>query len=441
MSKHPIYLFLSLLFFSCAAHRGHVIPTPAAGNVPDVPPVSTPVVPVVQDVASKSALVAPRWCGNEATLMPADTWEGDLQARLDSLCQTSGLMQCSEVAILVYDQSQGRELYRLNAQHRMRPASNMKLVTSISALHYLGGNYQFVTDLRITGQVSNGTLQGDVYVVGGMDPTLSPADLASMASALQREGIRRIDGRLYTDLSMKDTLRLGWGWCWDDPWGPLTPLMVQGEDTFAKHWAKALSGKGISVRSSQCLVATAPAGARSLHRISHGIDAVLPTMMKESDNIYAESLFYALAAHEGQRGVGRKQAERHILALIASLGLDTTPYQIADGSGLSLYDYVTPEMLVALLRHAYATPDIYNHLYPSLPIAGVDGTLRKRMKETTAAGNVHAKTGTVNGVSALSGYATAGNGHVLVFSIINQGITQSSIGRAFQDRVCVELTR
>ena len=76
-----------------------------------------------------------------------------------------------------------------------------------------------------------------------------------------------------------------------------------------------------------------------------------------------------------------------------------------------------------------------------MPIAGVDGTLRTRMKGTTAAGNVQAKTGTVTGVSTLSGYCTASNGHRLAFSIMNNGLRNSAQGRAFQDRVCVAMTK
>ena len=92
-----------------------------------------------------------------------------------------------------------------------------------------------------------------------------------------------------------------------------------------------------------------------------------------------------------------------------------------------------------LLRYVWQHPDIYRHLLPSLPIAGVDGTLKKRMIDTAAQHNVQAKTGTVTGVSALSGYCTAPDGHRLAFSIINQGIKHAAEGRAFQDRFCVAL--
>ena len=119
--------------------------------------------------------------------------------------------------------------------------------------------------------------------------------------------------------------------------------------------------------------------------------------------------------------------------------MDADLYQIADGSGLSLYNYTTPELLIRLLNYAFSKPEIFNHLYPALPIAGVDGTISKRMLDTPAYDNVHAKTGTLNNISSLAGYLTARNGHVLSFCIINQGISPARLGRDFQDEVCEAL--
>lgn len=155
----------------------------------------------------------------------------------------------------------------------------------------------------------------------------------------------------------------------------------------------------------------------------------------------AESMFYQIAAQGGRSKVGRKQAVSHYNALIRHIGLEPSHYQIADGSGLSLYNYLTPELLGRMLRYAYNNDDIFRHLHQSLPIAGRDGTLRKRMRGTAAAGNVHAKTGTVEGVSTLSGYCTTAQGNVLCFSIMNQGIRYTSTGRNFQDRVCRALCK
>ena len=163
--------------------------------------------------------------------------------------------------------------------------------------------------------------------------------------------------------------------------------------------------------------------------------------MKRSDNYFAECLFYQLAALSGHRPAGRSEAIGYIDMIIRETGLDPAQYQIADGSGLSLYNYVSPELLVRLLQYAYTNEPIRSYLLPSLPIAGIDGTLERRMLKTPAQGNVRAKTGTVEGVSSLSGYCTSPEGHVLVFSIINQGVRQTSTGRAFQDKVCETLCK
>lgn len=184
-----------------------------------------------------------------------------------------------------------------------------------------------------------------------------------------------------------------------------------------------------------------PEEARPVVTRTHSIDQVLLRMMKDSDNLYAEALFYPLAARSGKRYASRKEAVRQIHTLIEQMGFRPDDYQIADGSGLSLYNYLTPELEMAFLRYAYRNKDIYSHLHPSLPTAGWDGTLEKRMKTGPASLSVQAKTGTVEGVSALAGYATASNGHVLAFSIMNQGIVKARMGRDFQDKVCALLCR
>ncbi len=76
-----------------------------------------------------------------------------------------------------------------------------------------------------------------------------------------------------------------------------------------------------------------------------------------------------------------------------------------------------------------------------MPVAGQDGTLKKRMRNDIADGNVHAKTGTLTGISSLAGYCTAANGHTLCFAIINQGVMHGRNGKTFQDRVCTALCR
>jgi len=159
--------------------------------------------------------------------------------------------------------------------------------------------------------------------------------------------------------------------------------------------------------------------------------------MKESDNLYAEATYYQLAASCGRRPATARDAQKYEEELLTRVGLQGETYRLADGSGLSLYNYLSAEAEVMILRYAWQQPTIYNHLLASLPVAGVDGTLKKRMTDDEACcGNVVAKTGTVTGISSLAGYLTAPNGHGLAFAIINQGVRYVSDGRRFQDRLC-----
>lgn len=363
------------------------------------------------------------------------TWAGNIQYAIDSLCR-GGIMTTSQLGIYIYDLTDDSTLYAMNENQRLRPASCEKVITAVSALEYLGGDYNFTTDIRTTGKLSKGTLSGDVYVVGTMDPMLSKPDVAQMAASLKAAGIRRITGHLYLDVSMKDDKPLGLGWCWDDNYGPMSVLTVDGKDVFASCWVAALKKAGIQFAGKGCTKQICPETAQSIGNVSHSIDEVLLTMMKESENIYAESMFYQLAAQSGLKGAGRKEAVNYIEELITKMGLSTDKYYFADGSGLSLYDFASPLLLASFLKHAWKNESIREHLYQSLPISGTDGTLANRMNFGPAYGKIHAKTGTVNSVSTLSGYAQSSNDHILVFSIMNQGIERSSIGRNFQDAVC-----
>ena len=94
-----------------------------------------------------------------------------------------------------------------------------------------------------------------------------------------------------------------------------------------------------------------------------------------------------------------------------------------------------------VLRYAWQQETVREPFLQALPIAGVDGTLEKRMKETSAEDNVRAKTGTVEGIVSLAGYCISSEGHELCFAIINQGIVRARSGRDFQDRVCIALTQ
>lgn len=124
---------------------------------------------------------------------------------------------------------------------------------------------------------------------------------------------------------------------------------------------------------------------------------------------------------------------------LAAIGVDPKGYRLADGSGLSRQNVATPRALVTILKAMYASPqrEIFS---ASLPVAGVSGTLRNRMRQTPAQGTVYAKTGTLSGVRALSGYMNHPQHGLLVFSIIANNPGQGTSLVQTIDKIVVQVT-
>ena len=179
-----------------------------------------------------------------------------------------------------------------------------------------------------------------------------------------------------------------------------------------------------------------PENSVYLSSFNRRMDSVVVHLNKESDNLSAEMLIYALALNDSGVPASAKNGIQALKNLIDSLGLDPDDYNLADGSGVSRYNLVSAELLVNLLKYMYKTPN-YVLYFMSLPVAGKDGTLKKRMKDSPAKENVFAKTGTLEGVSALSGYVRAKNNKLLAFSMMIQNyVGKSSAARKFLDRIC-----
>lgn len=371
--------------------------------------------------------------------LAADTlklpWPESVQVGIGKLLE-SKMFETSQVGIMVWDMDADSCIYKHNERQLMRPASTMKLLTAITALDKLGGSYQFKTQLKYTGTIEDGVLTGDVYCVGGMDPRFNSDDLTAFVNSLKDMGVDTIRGNVYADRSMKDAALLGEGWCWDDDNPVLSPLVFSRKDIFMDRFLAKLKDAGIEYEEMYASFKTCPANAFTICTRFHTMDQVLHKMMKESDNLYAECMYYQIAASTGNRPASAKSARNVERQLINKLGLDASRYRLADGSGLSLYNYLSAELEVMMLRYAFRNDNIKQHLIHSLPIAGVDGTLKKRMKSGSVHGNVKAKTGTLTGIISLAGYCTAANGHELCFSIINNGIMHGSNARHFADKVC-----
>ena len=370
-----------------------------------------------------------------------------LSTKLDSLIATSPLLETTQLGLMVWDLTADSVLYTYNHRQRMRPASTMKLLTAITMLDLYGGNYQFTTEVRYKGEIVGRTLVGDLICVGCMDPSFDNGDMNYLVDRIRVAGIDTICGRIVADKSMKDTLLLGQGWCWDDDNPCLSALLLNRKDNFVNRLTTLLTDVGVIVMSNEELGSKELGEKKNsqlstvnsqLSTVNSPLNEILTRMMKQSDNLYAESIFYHTALSIA-RPATQKNARTAVRQLIQRLGYDPAQYTVADGSGLSLYNYLSPELLTAFLRHAWRNESIRRHLEPSLPIAGIDGTLKDRMKNTSAYRNVRAKTGTLTGISSLAGYVTAANGHQLAFAIINQGVVKAKDGKAFQDKVCALL--
>ena len=157
-------------------------------------------------------------------------------------------------------------------------------------------------------------------------------------------------------------------------------------------------------------------------------------MLKDSNNQYAESLFYQLASSDRPPYSNYRPSSQSVKDFIQNaLGENPDRYDVYDGSGLSVYNCLSPSLIVKLLRYIHLHPALYRHIYPSLPIAGEDGTLSRRMKKAPLYYNVRAKTGTVRRVVTIAGYCTHNQGHQLAFAIFHNGIASSKEVRNWDD--------
>jgi D-alanyl-D-alanine carboxypeptidase/D-alanyl-D-alanine-endopeptidase (penicillin-binding protein 4) len=182
----------------------------------------------------------------------------------------------------------------------------------------------------------------------------------------------------------------------------------------------------------------ASAGALLWTHRSPPLSALATRLMKDSQNLYAETLFKTIGGAAGRPTFegGRIVTGETLLPW----GLTPTGLVQVDGSGLSRYNYLTPDTLVTVLTHVYGDDRLHGPFEASLPIAGLDGTLAARMRGTAAEGNARAKSGTLANVRSLAGYVTSWDGEPLVFAIIaNNFGTMPEVAIAAIDAIVVKL--
>ena len=409
-------------------------------------------------------------------------------------------------------------LYKHNAAKLFIPASNQKLVSGSVALEQLGPEFRFRTIFGAHGTIANGTLNGDLAVIGRGDPTFSErmakdamAPLRAIADSLAQRGVRRITGNV---VALGDAFPgpvRGAAWPWDglngssfagvdellfdeglstfrvraganvgDPAivetrpartfptvrvtattiardttvavpggapnrggrGPrvsayldtlTSAVIVRGqivlgdsaEITLPQHdpntafiaaLTEALTERGVTV-DRQPSTWSQESRVDSLFAVqSVPLREILPAMMKPSQNQIAEMFLRGLGLE--RTGVGTADSGRRVVERqFAAWGIPSDAFIVRDGSGLSRSDLISPEAIVGILEAMRKSPN-FQVFHDALPIAGVDGTIRTRMRDTPAQGNLRAKTGTLSMVRSLSGYVRTADGRLLEFSIL-----------------------
>ena len=338
----------------------------------------------------------------------------------------------------------------------MTPASNLKLLTARLALDLLGPDHRYRTSVEGTAPV-DGRVDGDLHLVGGGDPVLgtdaylahfhAPADrgtsLEQLADRVVAAGVRHVTGSVVGDESRYDSERAVSGWperyLDQHQLGPLTALEVNqsftsfpakfSETTLdqltaapdppqfaAATFTELLRQRGVRVDGAATAGITPPGTSRIATITSPPLSDIVAEMLRRSDNQIAELLVKEVGKVKGSGGTTAAGLDV-FRSELGRLGFTSQNVVLHDGSGLDHHDRVACAVLDRLLRSAGADSTIGR----GLAVAGRSGTLSERFTAPAVRGRIRAKTGTLNDVTALSGFADARHGPTLVFSYIANG--------------------
>jgi len=376
----------------------------------------------------------------------------------------------AQIGLLIVNPATGDTLYSRNAGKLFMPASNQKIITAAAALAILGPDYRYRTVIAKRGQMKDSTLTGDLIVIGRGDPTMSDRvygsalkEMGNIADSIRSRGINRVTGTLRQGGNAFPDSIYGYGWEWDDLTGesgaPVDELLfnegmvqraarINGRDTVVSIATRtpgyvylntlylALTQHGVKIEGMVDLTSdslTTPYD--TVYTItSPPLREILKYFMKPSQNQIGEALLKTIGLEKA--GIGTADAGAEVTTtLLREWGVDSTQIVLYDGSGLSRHDLVSPKTIVSVLS-AMQRDSAFSDYYDSFPIAGVDGTIRSRMKGTPAENNLRAKTGSIEFVRSLSGYVTTADNQRLVFSFLSNHFTAapSDVTRA-QDAI------
>lgn len=377
-------------------------------------------------------------------LLPSAGWasEAGLAPKLDRTMRAAGSFSGAYVANV----TTGRRVFRSRHTAPRILASNTKLYTTAAALARFGSDGTLDTDVYGDGDLTtSGTYRGNLYLVGGGDPTFGSRGFAgrayggggsveALAAQLEDAGIERVTGHVYGDATAHDFLRGGpdSGFGVSIYVGPLSGLSYnRGLATesgrgyqanppafAAARLDDALEQRGIEVRRPP-LAKRRPPGTEALAATgSPPMSRLAKLTNKPSDNFFAELLLKDLSMQAS--GVGTTRGGVRLAAGFARR-LGAAPASLSDGSGLSRGNRASPARVAKFLL-ALRERDEFPAFSDSLSIAGVDGTLGPRMRRGPARGRCRGKTGTLSNVSAVSGFCRALSGDTYVFSILMNSV-------------------
>ncbi|HEU4347996.1 MAG TPA: D-alanyl-D-alanine carboxypeptidase/D-alanyl-D-alanine-endopeptidase [Actinoplanes sp.] len=448
---------------------GGSTPTPTPGATPE--PTPTPVL-----ASAGAGAVAPSAAG--------------VRSAIASLVTAPALG--SQVRVSVVDGATGEALFERNADTMTTPASTTKLVTAATVLAARGPAY------RLTTRAVAGDEPGEVVLVGGGDPTLSVGAKGQFPGAARLDRLaaqvkKALGGMAPTKVTIDTSLFTGpatgrgWSSTIISPEGQVAaiqPLMtnagrrrpvhneVGGDPRFpdpalaaGRAFAKQLGVSAAVTRGAAPAASPAESGASAEPGVSVAPAAepgasrspgselgrvqspplvhLVDWMLEQSDNVIAEALSrqVALAAGKPASFTGASQA---MIEKVGELGLPTAEIRLADASGLSRQNAISPSLLTDLLTLASSgeQPRL-SPMFGGLPVAGWSGTLRTRFASPRAnevgQGLVRAKTGSLSGVNAISGQLVTKDGRLLVFAILADNTGNSLAARAALDRIAARL--
>ena len=338
--------------------------------------------------------------------------------------------------VLVKKIGSNQELFSLRADAQLVPASNQKLFTTTTALLRYGPAATIPTTVRVRPGVIfdpvTGVLPGDLYLVGGGDPTFNDNGLTRLATQLRKAGVRQIAGGVRADESFFDNRRGSFDSRFkvdSDLSGQLSGLSYShGRSGSAKQAGKRLDsllrGQGITLGSRSRTGRLGSQGVVVATVTSPNMTALAELINVPSENFYSEMLVKNLGGGFGSSGSTASGIGVMRATLSSSIGIKP---KMVDGSGLSRANKTTARQLVNLLDKVDETPEIAKPFADSLPKIGQEGTVRKRLRGSAASNRCAAKTGTLIGVSSLSGYCTMAAGDVIAFSIVANRVNSGAV--------------